>query len=197
MMSMEKTTILEELVKNRRSVKPAVMNGEKIADNVIHELLELADWAPTHARTEPWRFVVYSGEAVARFCADHANLYKENTPAERFAQGTFDNLTNMGNNLSHIIAVYMKRGSNPNIPVLEEIAATSCAVQNVLLGAEAKGISVLWSTGGMTLKPAMKQYFELGEEDAVLGLLYMGYSSEGSKPGQRNTPLEQKVQWFS
>lgn len=194
---MDKKIILEEIIKNRRSVKPAVMNGQKIEDSVIQELLELANWAPTHARTEPWRFVVYSGEAVARFCADHANLYKENTPEERFAQGTFDNLTNMGNNLSHIIAVYMKRGTNPNIPVIEEIAAASCAVQNLLLGAEAQGISILWSTGGMTLKPAMKQYFQLGEEDAMLGLLYVGYSAEGSKPGQRNVPLEQKVQWFS
>ncbi|SIS79278.1 Nitroreductase [Filimonas lacunae] len=188
---------LTQIIENRRSIKPAVMNGQKIEDNVIRELLQLADWAPTHAKTEPWRFVVYAGEAVARFCADHANLYKENTPAERFNQGTFDNLTNMGNNLSHIVAVYMKRGANPNIPVIEELAATSCAVQNILLGAEANGIAVLWSTGGMTLKPAMKQYFQLEEEDAVLGLLYMGYAADSSKPGARNTPLEQKVQWHS
>ncbi len=194
---MDKKTTLAEIIKNRRSVKPAVMNGQKIEDSVINELLELANWAPTHARTEPWRFVVYAGEGVARFCADHANLYKENTPAERFAQGTFDNLTNMGNNLSHIIAVYMKRGTNPNIPLIEEIAAASCAVQNLLLGAEAEGISILWSTGGMTLKPAMKAYFQLEEEDTMLGLLYMGYSTETGKPGQRNVPLEQKVQWFS
>lgn len=194
---MEKLETLSQIITNRRSVKPAVMNGQKIDDAVIQQLLQLADWAPTHARTEPWRFVVYAGEGVKNFCADHAGLYRENTPAERFQQGTFDNLTNMGNNLSHIIAVHMKRGSNPNIPVLEEIAAASCAVQNLLLGAEANGISVLWSTGGMTLKPAMKEYFELGEEDAVLGLLYMGYSTEGSKPGTRNVPLDQKVKWVS
>lgn len=188
---------LKVIVEKRRSVKPAVMNGQKADDAVIRELLQLADWAPTHARTEPWRFVVYSDNAVTQFCADHAQLYKENTPAEKFAQGTFDNLTHMGDKLSHIIAVHMKRGTNPNIPVLEEIAAASCAVQNLLLGAEAAGLSVLWSTGGMTLKPAMKQYFQLGEEDLVLGLLYIGYSTEGSKPGARQVPIEQKVVWHS
>lgn len=171
------------------------MNGQKADDAVIKELLEMADWAPTHARTEPWRFVVYSDEGVSQFCADHAQLYKENTPAEKFAQATYDNLTHMGDKLSHIIAVIMKRGSNPNIPVLEEIAAVSCATQNMLLGATAAGLSVLWSTGGMILKPAMKQYFGLGEEDLVMGVLYVGYSNDGYKPGSRQVPLEQKVTW--
>ena len=186
---------LKELVANRRSVKPAIMNGQKADDAVIKELLEMADWAPTHARTEPWRFVVYSNDAVQKFCADHAQLYKDNTPPEKFAQATFDNLTHMGDKLSHIIAVHMKRGSNPNIPALEEIAAVSCATQNILLGAAAAGLSVLWSTGGMVLKPAMKEYFELGEEDLVMGLLYIGYSNDGYKPGSRQYPLEQKVIW--
>jgi nitroreductase len=188
---------LKVIVANRRSVKPAVMTGQKADDAVIRELLELADWAPTHARTEPWRFVVYSDSAVQQFCADHANLYKEGAPADKFVQGTFDNLTHMGDKVSHIIAVYMKRGTNPNIPVVEELAATACAAQNLLLGAEAAGLSVLWSTGGATLKPAMKQYFQLGEEDQMMGLLYIGYSNDGSKPGMRQVPLEQKIVWHS
>lgn len=194
---MDKLAVLASIIENRRSIKPAQMNGNKADDAVIRRLLELADWAPTHGRTEPWRFVVYAGDGVAKFCADHANLYKENTPADRYNQGSFDNLYNMGANVSHIIVAYMKRGANPKIPVLEEIAAASCAIQNVLLGAEAAGLASFWSTGGMTLQPAMKQYYQLEEEDTVLGLLYIGYSADGSKPGQRNTPLEQKIQWFS
>lgn len=186
---------LKVIVENRRTIKPAVMNGQKADDAVIKELLQLADWAPTHARTEPWRFAVYSNDAVKQFCADHARLYKENTPEEKFVQGTFDNLTRMGDNVSHIVVPFMKRGSNPNIPVLEEIAATSCAIQNFLLGAEAAGLAVLWSTGGMTLKPAMKQYFQLGEEDQVMGILYVGYASDSSKPGSRQVPLDQKLIW--
>lgn len=186
---------LKVIVENRRSIKPAVMNGQKADDALIKELLQLANWAPTHARTEPWRFVVYSDNAIRQFCADHAQLYKENAPADKFAQGTFDNLTHMGDNVSHIVVVHMKRGTNPNIPVMEEIAAVSCAVQNILLGAEAAGLSVLWSTGGMTLKPAMKQYFQLEEEDLVMGILYIGYSADSSKPGSRQVPLEQKIVW--
>ena len=39
---------LREIILNRRSVKPALMNGKKIDKNIIEQLLELADWAPTH-----------------------------------------------------------------------------------------------------------------------------------------------------
>lgn len=186
---------LETIIQNRRSVKPVQMNGKKIADETIKRLLQLADWAPTHAHTEPWRFVVFAGDAVQRFCADHANLYKSSTPAEKFTQATYDKLFHMGDLLSHIIAVYVKRGDNPKIPVLEEIAATASAVQNILLGAEALNISVLWSTGGLTLQPPMKTYFHLQPDDVMLGLLYMGYSDETNKTGKRIVPLEQKVQW--
>ncbi|RFM30468.1 nitroreductase family protein [Deminuibacter soli] len=186
---------LEDIIRDRRSVSPGKLNGKKIANETIQQLLQLADWAPTHGRTEPWRFVVYAGGAAQRFCNDHAELYKANTPEEKYLQATYDKFLHMGDNASHIIAVYSKRGENPNIPVLEEIAATACAVQNILLGAEEQGIAVLWSTGGMTLKPAMKQYFQLREEDTMMGLLYMGYSDNVDKTGKRAVPLEEKVQW--
>ncbi|HLZ86769.1 MAG TPA: nitroreductase [Puia sp.] len=193
---MEKFTPLQETVINRRSTKPAVLNGKKIADGQIRQLLELANWAPTHGNTEPWRFIVYSGEAVQRFCHEHAGLYRQSTPPERFTAAKYEKQQHNGDKASHLIAVYMKRGSNPNITALEEICATAAAVQNILLGAEALGIAVLWSTGGVMLDPIMKEYFELEAEDVLLGLLYLGYTDEPAKPGRRG-PVEEKTKWVS
>ena len=51
--------IIASIIKNRRSIKPVKMNGKKIPDEQVRELLKLANWAPTHGRTEPWRFIVY------------------------------------------------------------------------------------------------------------------------------------------
>ena len=31
---------------------------------VLEQMLEAANWAPTHGRTEPWRFVVLSPDAL-------------------------------------------------------------------------------------------------------------------------------------
>lgn len=171
------------------------MNGQKIPDETVKELLELAHWAPTHGRTEPWQFHVYTGEALLQFGLDHGNLYWNNTPEETRMQGTKEKLENNIKNVSHLVVSVMKRGANDKIPQLEEIAAASAAVQNILLGATAMGIASFWNTGGMTLKPAMKQYLGLGAEDVVLGLIYLGYTDEPLKPGVRNTHPSEKVIW--
>lgn len=191
----EQATVIADIIARRRNVKPTSMNGQKIADEKIHQLLELANWAPTHGYTEPWHFTVYSGAAVQQFCADHAALYRTHTPAERFIAGNFDKLAQMGDLSSHVIAIAMKRGDKPNIPEMEEIAAVSCAVQNMWLGATAMGICAYWGTGGMTLQPAMREYLGLGEQDKVLGLFYLGYTDEELPAGKRVKPLSEKIVW--
>lgn len=181
-------------IRNRRSTKPAVMNGQRIDDALILQLLELADWAPTHAMTEPWRFVVYAGEHLKKYVADQAGLYKRYTPVEKFILSKYNNLLELGQTLSHIIVVYMHRGHNPNIPELEEICATAAAVENMLLGASALGIAALWSTGGMTYSQQLKDYLQLEEKDVTIGQLYLGYS-DTVKDGTRAVPLANKIRW--
>jgi nitroreductase len=185
-------TILTTIVQNRRTVKPFALNGHKIPNGHVAAILELADWAPTHGYTEPWRFVVY--ETPLAFCSAHANLYREHTSDEDFSETTFNNLMGQGDKASHVIIPMQKRGHLPKIPVFEEIIATSCAIQNLLLGATALNIAAYWGTGGMALKPAMKTFLDLGEEDHVMGILYLGYADE-YPTGKRNIPLEQKITW--
>ncbi len=188
--------MVDTIIEKRRTIKPAEMNGKKIPDDLVNHLLELADWAPTHGRTEPWRFIVYGPDKIAQFAADHANMYRENMPAERFKQASFDNLQHAADGASHVVLVYMHRGSNPNIPEVEEIAATSCAIQNLLLGATEHDIASFWSTGGMALQPAMKSYLGLRDEDQLLAILYLGYSDRPEKEGKRSVPLSEKVKWI-
>jgi len=187
---------IETIIQNRRSVKPQAYNGKIIEPASIDKLLRAADWAPTHGLTEPWRFIIFDGKGIQRFCQDHADLYKHNTEPDRFMQASYDKLKNQGNNASHIIAVFSKRGPKANITELEEICATAAAIQNMLLVAEALGIASFWSTGGQTLKPAMKTYFQLREEDQMIGLLYLGYTDQQNPEGRRLTPLEEKVMWY-
>lgn len=187
--------MLDNIIKNRRSCKPALMNGEKIDDAAINDLLKLADWAPTHAHTEPWRFIVFAGNAVQQFCKDHADLYKVNTPPEKFETAKYEKTLHNGDHCSHIIAVYMKRGNNPKITRVEEICAVAAAVQNLLLGAAALNIAALWSTGGVTLHDAMKTWLGLQPEDQMIGLIYLGYTDKAVKEGERIIPLEEKVIW--
>ncbi len=189
-------SIVRDNIINRRSIKPADMNGRIIDQAQIGQILELANWAPTHGRTEPWRFLVYEKEAKTAFCTDHAGLYKTHTDPEKFTTAKYDKLVSQGDTLSHIILVYMKRSIGNSIPAVEEMAAVSAAIQNILLGAAALGIAALWSTGGMTHHPSMKQYLQLNTEDQVMGLLLLGYTDTPAPEGKRNSTIENKVTWM-
>ncbi|RFZ85347.1 nitroreductase [Mucilaginibacter terrenus] len=179
-------------IKARRTIKPSTMNGNKIPNGHVASVLELADWAPNHGNTEPWRFIVF--EDPAKYCATHADIYKSTTTEETFNSTTYTNLTNQGNNSSHVVIAYQKRGDLPKIPQFEEVIATACAVQNLLLGATALNIGAFWSTGGAVLKPAYAEHFGLGAEDAVLGVLFLGYT-DVQPEGKRKIPVEEKIVW--
>lgn len=191
----EQFKTVAHIIKSRRSTGWAKMNGTTLPDDTIKELLELAHWAPTHGRTEPWSFFVYSGEGKARLGKDHAQLYWDNTAEDKRMQGTYDKLAGNTALASHVIIAVMKRGSNDKIPMYEEMAAASAAIQNILLGATALGIASFWSTGGMTHKQALKEYLNLGAEDIVLGILYLGLTDEPAKEGTRNTKIADKTTW--
>jgi nitroreductase len=184
----------KEIVQKRRTVKPGQMNGQIIPEQDIKDIIETANWAPTHGRTEPWRLLVLTGENLKKFCEHHAQLYWANTPEDVRTETKANTLANMGNKASHLIIMIMKRTPETKIIVEEEYAAVAAATQNMLLAATAKGIASFWSTGGMTHHPSMKMYLELPEADLLMGLLYFGYTDEHKK-GLRKTTIEEKTIW--
>ena len=188
-------SVIQNIIQNRRTTKPHLMNGKQIPEEQVKELLQLANWAPTHGLTEPWHFVVYAEEKVKEFCRQHADLYQQHIPAEKFTSDKYEKLLHMGDMASHVIIAIMQRGNLPNIPVLEEIAAAACAVQNILLGATALGISSYWGSGGMAYHPAMKTFLQLKQEDLVLGIIYLGYSDK-TLTGRRNSPIHAKITYI-
>ncbi len=171
------------------------MNGQLIPDETVNQLLALADWAPTHGKTEPWLFLVYTGEALKNFGKAHADLYWQHTAEDKRTEATREKLEHNVDKASHLVVAAMKRGDNVKIPQLEEVAAVSAAVQNILLGATALGISSFWSSGGMTHTHALKEHLGLAADDIIMGLIYLGHTDEPAKEGVRNIPLTQKVKW--
>lgn len=184
------------LIRQRRSAFPAQYTGEKVEDAVIWQILENANWAPTHGKTEPWRFVVLAGKMLETFGDFQGETYKNNTPLESFDEAKFDKLRNNPRKASHIIAIYMKRQESGKIPEIEEIEAVACAVQNMYLTATAYGVGAFWSTGGATYLPEGKTFLGLGESDKLLGFFYVGVVGKPSADGVRK-PIQEKVQWLS
>lgn len=185
---------LMHIIKNRRTTKPMVFTGEIIDDSIVEELLEAANWAPTHRYTEPWRFIVFKNEAKTQFGKDHAKMYAKHTPKENFLAKKAEKIQRNCEKTSHIIAVIMQRDNEKRVAEIEEISAVAAAIQNILLLAEEKQIASIWATGGMCYHPAMRQYLGFSEEDKVMGFIYLGKTDTNAK-GKRISSAKEKTVW--
>ena len=77
--------VVTDIIRRRRSVYPKMYNDQPIAEELIREILENANWAPTHRLTEPWRFRVFRGEALHRLGEFLSGKYRAGTPEAEFS----------------------------------------------------------------------------------------------------------------
>ena len=180
------------LIANRRSVYPKQYNGKPVADAIVEQMLENANWAPTHGRTEPWRFVVFTGKGLEQLADLFQRNYKENTPAESYDEGKYEKQRESILQSSHVIAIIMKRQEIEKIPEVEEVCAVACAVQNMWLTATAYGIGSYWSSPGVL--DLLAKFAGIPENQKCLGLYFMGYHDAPEAPARR-TPMENKITW--
>ncbi len=191
------TASVNLLIKSRRSVFPKdYLAGERVDDRIINQMLENANWAPTHKLTEPWRFVVFSGEGLIKLADFQASCYKQVTERDgSYKEERYQNLRTKPMQSSHIIAIGMKRDAEKRVPEIEEMGAVFCAVQNMYLTATAYGIGCYLSTGGITYFEEAKEFFGWGNEDKLIGFMNIGVIKSAPLSGRRK-PLEEKVRWI-
>jgi len=183
---------LNTLIRSRRSVFVDQFEaGKKIPDEIIQQLLENANCAPTHKLTEPWRFTVFTDSGLRKFATFQSELYKKNAGSQ-FKQDKYEKLSKTPLSCSHIISIGMKR--NNSVPEMEEIAAVACAVENIYLSTAPYGIGGDWSTGGVTFDEEAKSFLGLGGEDRLMGFFYLGYVRVPSSTSKR-APVNEKTTW--
>jgi nitroreductase len=183
--------ILSKIIKNRRSIFPASYIQKEIPKEIIEQILESANYAPTHKLTQPWRFVVIRNEAKASLAKELRSIYQETVPAEKFLQKKFDSFGTKTSQAQCIIAINVQFSGK--IAEWEEIAATACAVQNMALAAEALNIGAYWSSPGLI--SGLGEFLGLAENEKCYGLFYMGYHNEEPREAKR-TPMVEKVKWM-
>ena len=129
------------LIKSRRSVMPKDFNGESVTRAEVEQLLEAANWAPTHGRTEPWRYVVIQGgAAVSAYLARVEEWYSEHgeeLPEQEYRHYT-KKMAGCRNSwpgqVSHLILIAMARQSLPDKRMPEVITKLTTTCMHVLRG---------------------------------------------------------------
>lgn len=186
--------MLLDRIKKRRAVYPTDYADKPISKEEILQLLEAANWAPTHRRTEPWRFKVFqdnsSKEKLANFLVEK---YKENTakPSPVKVRTTREKVFQAG----AVIAICMQRDPTESVPEWEEIASVAMAVQNMWLLTHDLNLGAYWSS------PASIHQFQellpMLEGERCIGFFYLGKLKETPEEGRRETTAEEKTTWVT
>jgi nitroreductase len=164
-------------IRARRSVK--AFTGAPVARGVIEDLLVAATWAPTHRMTQPWRFGVLDQAAMVRlaeFLRATPAIAAVPDPAKGAAK--LAKLLERLPGLGAMVIVTWVRDADPGVD-LEEHAAASAAVQNLMLAATAAGLGSFWSTNHTLGHPEVLRFAGADPaREGFLGAIWLGQAAE-------------------
>ena len=183
--------VINAVIRNRRSIFPPSYIEKEISDEIIKDILQNANFAPTHKLTEPWRFIVFKGESLKRLASFFSERYRTVTAPESFSQARYDAAGDKVMKSAAVIVINAELHPD-KLPEWEETASVACAVQNMWLTATAYGIGSYWSSPGVLKELA--SFLEMPEDQKCMGLFFMGYHDAPEVPARR-TPIDDKVIW--
>lgn len=188
---------IEEAIRTRRSI--GKVKSDPVPRELVEKIIEAATWAPNHFKTEPWKFIVMTGDgrnilgnAYAEI-AESAYEGASQTEAEQAERRSKEMAKAMRAPL--VIAAVCSPSEDTRVIAIEELAAAHAAVQNLLLVAHANELGAVWRTGEPMYHPLMKRAFRLTETETLVGLLYIGYP-DIQQPVATRLPTSQKTVWF-
>ena len=179
----------------RRSVKE--FTPDPVPRETLERLFAAAIWAPNHRLTEPTRFfaVPKDGPMRARLAeAAWRSAYDESdNPSPERKRRSADGKRDRVVDAPAMVYVYSLPGDSEEV-TRENYATACCAVQNIALAAVAEGLSLDWSTGGLTRIPGLAGM--LGADDAwtMVGVLFIGAAA--ALPTTQRTPHPEVVAWL-
>ena len=184
---------IDHLIRQRRAVYPVQYSDRPVDLAIIEQVLENANWAPNHKRTEPWRFKVFRGDARIRLADYLADWYRDHTTDADFSEKKHRKTYSKPLQSDTVIAICMQRDPQERLPFWEEVAAVACAVQNMWLTCTAYGIGCYWSSPKSILQA--QDFLDLAAGEHCLGLFYMGWP-QGDWPVGRRDDWRDKVVWM-
>jgi len=167
----------------RKSTPPRLMDeNEGPTRDDIQDILRAAVSAPDHGAIRPWRFVIIEGENRAILGQTFANALK--TRDREASEEAIQKELNRPLRAPTVIAILARVvNDRPNVPPIEQIVATACAAQNMLVAANAKGFGAILLTGKNAHDPNVRAFFGLKSDDEIVSFLYLG-KPNGEQPSK-------------
>jgi nitroreductase len=198
-------TDLLDLLKTRRSVKPADLTGPGPSPAELETLLTIAARVPDHGKLAPWRFIVFEGEGrltTAITKGARAKRWRSNSICPGVFEG--EGRLAFGENLARlfaadhpdatpgqieferqrfaraplVIAVVSRPAPHPKIPEWEQTMSSAAAAMNLITAAHALGYAANWLTEWCAYDRRALDALGLSPAEKITGFIYIGTSLE-------------------
>ncbi len=151
--------------------------------DLIRDLCDLAQWAPNHKRTWPWRFAVAEGPARARLGNAVAEAMQANgDPPEKVDKTRTKYLRTPA-----IVVVGSAAGDSPQRSG-ENRDSVAAGIEIMLLAATAHGLASYWSSCPKGANDTVADICGFEPGTHITGLIYLGWATSSIEPPRRPAP---------
>ena len=166
------TSSILNLLKTRKSASAKAMGGPGPNPEQLAIILSCAVRVPDHGKLQPWRFILWEGEARASFGAVMRARWQELYPDH--GEQSLEMTAGLFLRAPMVLAVVSVAAEHPKIPVWEQQMSAGAVCMNILLAAAALGIGSQWITGWMAYDAEMTKAMGLAPHEKLAGLIYLG-----------------------
>ena len=186
-------------------------------NEMLHDMIALAGWAPFHKLAHkpthqqgtlnaivPWRFYVLEKAACCRLIA-FIETQAEAQPDSKWSRAWGSKIPKLLSGCGALVmAMWLpdpsEDGDAPELNEnnIEHIAATSAAIQNLLLLAEARDLHSYWSSGGILNDADVFAYLGIPSSQKLLGAIFITPEAaphDENQPGKLRDQRGQPESW--
>jgi nitroreductase len=187
------TSSLLALLASRRSASVKAMGEPGPTPEQVRQILALAVRVPDHGKLTPWRFILFEGEARAKFGAALAQRWRDKNPGHgedvlAFHRGLFLRAPT-------VIAVVSRAAPHPKIPEWEQTLSAAAVCMNMLWAAAALGVGCQWQTDWPAYDAEIAKIMGLAAHEKIAGFIYLGTATAPYEERPRPDPMQLLTRW--
>jgi nitroreductase len=177
---------LWELLPARRHVGLRRLLAPGPDDAALERILHAAAQAPDHGLLRPWRFVLIPQDRRADLGAAFEDaLVRRDPSADAAARAAARDKAQHAPCL--LVAILVDAPATP-IPTAEKLVSLGCAIQNLLLAAQALAFASGLASGAALDAPAMRRLLRLEAHERAICFIGLGTAAVAKPPRPRPQP---------
>jgi len=177
---MDALTLLLERRSHTKLIAPAP-SGE-----ALDVILKAATRVPDFQRLHPYEFLIAEGEGLARLGA----MMEAAARASAQPPEVIERAARMPTRAPMVIVAVAKHRASQVVHPLEQRLSAGCSVMAMQMAAFAQGFGGLWRSGWPMFDRNLHVALGLGDEDQIVGFLYLGTPAAPPPPSPEVDPAE-------